>query len=66
MDLLQLPERQLLGVRGRDIAQTIQADGGSLIVFQWNEPFDPQPPTVVGVIAEDGHDDRLDGPRCDC
>jgi hypothetical protein len=38
--------------RGRDIAQTIQADGGSLIVFQWNEPFDPQPPTVVGVIAE--------------
>jgi hypothetical protein len=38
--------------RGRDIAQTIQADGGSLIVFQWNEPFDPAPPTVVGVIAE--------------
>jgi hypothetical protein len=37
---------------GRDIAQTIQADGGSLIVFQWNEPFDPQPPTVVRVIAE--------------
>ncbi len=38
--------------RGRDIAQTIQADGGSLIVFQWNEPFDPAPPTVVGVVAE--------------
>ncbi len=37
---------------GRDIAQTIQADDGSLIVFQWNEPFDPQPPTVVRVIAE--------------
>lgn len=38
--------------RGRDIAQTIQADGGSLIIFQWNEPFDPQPPTVVRIIAE--------------
>ena len=37
---------------GRDIAQTIQADDGSLIVFQWNEPFDPEPPTVVRVIAE--------------
>jgi len=36
----------------RDIAQTLQADGGSLIVFQWNEPFDPQPPAVVRVIAE--------------
>ena len=36
----------------RDIAQTIQSDDGSLIVFQWNEPFDPQPPTVVQVIAE--------------
>ena len=36
----------------RDIAQTIQSDAGSLIVFQWNEPFDPQPPTVVRVIAE--------------
>jgi hypothetical protein len=36
----------------RDIAQTIQADDGSLIVFQWNEPFDPQPPAVVRVIAE--------------
>ena len=37
---------------GRDIAQTIQADGGSLIVFQWNEPFDPEPPTVLQVLAE--------------
>jgi len=36
----------------KDIAQTIQSDDGSLIVFQWNEPFDPQPPTVVRVIAE--------------
>ncbi len=36
----------------RDIAQTIQFDPGSLIVFQWNEPFDPQPPGVVGVIAQ--------------
>ena len=31
----------------RDVAQTIQADDGSLIVFQWNEPFDPRPPAVV-------------------
>ncbi len=37
---------------GRDIAQTIQADDGSLIVFQWNEPFDPEPPTVLQVLAE--------------
>ena len=37
---------------GRDIAQTIQFDPGSLIVFQWNEPYDPPPPAVVGVIAE--------------
>ena len=37
---------------GRDVAQTIQADDGSLIVFQWNEPFDPEPPTVVRIIAE--------------
>ena len=36
----------------RDIAQTIQFDPGSLIVFQWNEPFDPVPPTVIGVIAQ--------------
>ncbi len=36
----------------RDIAQTIQFDPGALIVFQWNEPFDPVPPTVVGVIAQ--------------
>jgi len=35
----------------RDIAQTIQFDPGSLIVFQWNEPFDPLPPTVLRVIA---------------
>jgi len=34
--------------RGVDIAQTIAFDPGSLIVFQWNEPFDPQPPTPVG------------------
>jgi hypothetical protein len=38
--------------KSRDIAQTIQFDPGSLIVFQWNEPFDPVPPTVVGTIAE--------------
>jgi len=31
-----------------DIAQTIQFAGGSTIVFQWNEPFDPKPPIPVG------------------
>ena len=31
-----------------DIAQTIQFNNSSTIVFQWNEPFDPQPPTPVG------------------
>ncbi len=31
-----------------DIAQTIQFANNSIVVFQWNEPFDPQPPTPVG------------------
>jgi hypothetical protein len=31
-----------------DIAQTVQFSDDSTIVFQWNEPFDPQPPTPVG------------------
>ena len=31
-----------------DISQTINFANGSLIVFQWNEPFDPVPPTPVG------------------
>ena len=31
-----------------DIAQTIAFTADSTIVFQWNEPFDPQPPTPVG------------------
>jgi hypothetical protein len=31
-----------------DIAQTIQFASGNTLVFQWNEPFDPQPPTPVG------------------
>lgn len=31
-----------------DVAQTIQFANNSVIVFQWNEPFDPQPPTPVG------------------
>ena len=38
--------------KGHDIAQTIQFDPGSLIVFQWNEPYDPTPPQIVGVIAQ--------------
>jgi hypothetical protein len=33
---------------GIDIAQTIQFVPGNTLVFQWNEPFDPQPPTPVG------------------
>lgn len=33
---------------GVDIAQTIQFNNNSTIVFQWNEPYDPQPPTPVG------------------
>lgn len=37
---------------GRDIAQTVEFDEGSLIVLQWNEPYDPVPPTVIDVIAE--------------
>lgn len=31
-----------------DVAQTIQFAAGNTLVFQWNEPFDPQPPTPVG------------------
>ncbi len=45
-----------------DIAQTIQFAAGNTLVFQWNEPFDPQPPTPVGdpiatgvgTVPEDG------------
>ena len=31
-----------------DIAQTVAFGPGNTMVFQWNEPFDPQPPTPVG------------------
>lgn len=31
-----------------DIGQTIQFVAGNTLVFQWNEPFDPIPPTPVG------------------
>ena len=31
-----------------DIAQTVAFSNGSTLVFQWNEPFDPQPPRPVG------------------
>jgi hypothetical protein len=31
-----------------DISQTVQIGGGSRIVMQWNEPYDPAPPTPVG------------------
>jgi hypothetical protein len=33
---------------GVDIAQTVQFNNGSTIVFQWNEPFDPPMPRPVG------------------
>jgi subtilase family protein len=33
---------------GVDISQTVQIGGGSRIVMQWNEPYDPAPPTPVG------------------
>jgi hypothetical protein len=37
---------------GVDIAQTIAFSSGSVVVFQWNEPFDPVPPTPIRTIAE--------------
>jgi hypothetical protein len=37
-----------------DIAQTILVASGSTIVFQWNEPFDPEPPTPVGAPLASG------------
>jgi hypothetical protein len=33
---------------GVDIAQTVNFTSGSTIVFQWNEPYDPVPPTPTG------------------
>ena len=36
---------------GLDIAQTIRFSSGNTLVFQWNEPFDPQPPTPVQTLA---------------
>ena len=37
-----------------DIAQTIVFAAGNTFVFQWNEPFDPQPPTPVGPALASG------------
>ncbi|HEY0681333.1 MAG TPA: S8 family serine peptidase [Steroidobacter sp.] len=37
-----------------DIAQTIAFTNGSRIVFQWNEPYDPVPPTPVGAPIVSG------------
>jgi hypothetical protein len=37
-----------------DIAQTIQFVTGNTLVFQWNEPFDPKPPTPVGAPIATG------------
>ncbi len=34
-----------------DIAQRIAFTGGSTIVFQWNEPFDPKPPVPVQTLT---------------
>lgn len=41
---------------GVDIAQTINTFSGSVMVFQWNEPFDPQPPRPVGDPIVSGTD----------
>ena len=37
-----------------DIAQTVQFAAGNTFVFQWNEPFDPIPPTPVGAPIVQG------------
>jgi hypothetical protein len=41
-----------------DIAQTVQftanPNGSNTLVFQWNEPFDPTPPTPVGAPFASG------------
>jgi hypothetical protein len=37
-----------------DIAQTVQFTAGSQFVFQWNEPFDPKPPVLVGTPFASG------------
>jgi hypothetical protein len=37
-----------------DIAQTIQFAAGNTMVFQWNEVYDPIPPTPVGVPLAQG------------
>jgi hypothetical protein len=36
------------GGRDVDIAQTVNFNNGATMVFQWNEPYDPVPPTPVG------------------
>jgi Subtilase family len=35
---------------GQDIAQTIHIAGDGIISFQWNEPYDPTPPTLGKII----------------
>jgi hypothetical protein len=37
-----------------DIAQTISFADDTTIVFQWNEPYDPKPPTPVGAPLASG------------
>jgi hypothetical protein len=37
-----------------DIAQTVAFTAGNTFVFQWNEPFDPIPPTPVGAPIVQG------------
>ena len=49
----RLPRLQR-GQQRVDIAQTIQFANGSTLVFQWNEPFDPIPPTPVGAPIVQG------------
>jgi hypothetical protein len=37
-----------------DIAQTISFADDTTLVFQWNEPFDPKPPTPIGAPLASG------------
>jgi hypothetical protein len=37
-----------------DIAQTVQIGAGASMVLQWNEPYDPVPPTPIGTPIATG------------
>lgn len=42
------------GGRAIDISQTVQFGGSAQMVLQWNEPYDPAPPTPVGAPLATG------------